>query len=96
MSDNLSETSARSFLVSGRVQGVCFRMSTQQKAVQLGLAGWVRNCPDGNVEVYACGHQTDLQALEQWLWQGPAMARVDGIVANEAAVTTTNEFIIRD
>ena len=94
MRDNLSQTSARSFRVSGRVQGVCYRMSTQQIAEQLGLAGWVRNCPNGDVEVYACGHPPDLQALEQWLWQGPAMARVDDIVAKEAAIETTNEFII--
>ena len=62
--------------VSGRVQGVCFRMYTQQQARLLGLSGWVRNLPDGRVEVMASGEEAQLGMLENWLQSGPDMARV--------------------
>ena len=45
-------------VVSGRVQGVCFRAETQKQACQLGLTGWVRNLPDGRVELLAEGEDT--------------------------------------
>lgn len=62
--------------VSGRVQGVCFRMYTQQQARILGLTGWVRNLPDGRVEVMASGDVTRLGMLKNWLNTGPDMAKV--------------------
>jgi Acylphosphatases len=64
------------FLVSGRVQGVCYRASTCEQALALGLAGHAKNLPDGRVEVLASGAAEALDALEHWLWQGPAGARV--------------------
>jgi acylphosphatase len=65
--------------VSGRVQGVFFRASTRNRAVELGLDGWVRNLPDGSVEVLACGEQAALGALREWLHEGPPMAQVTGV-----------------
>lgn len=65
--------------IKGRVQGVCYRISTQQKAQQLGINGWVKNLADGRVEVAAKADNTQLQTFIAWLWQGPAMARVDDI-----------------
>ena len=65
--------------VSGRVQGVFYRDSTCQKAQQLGLTGWVRNLPDGRVELVAQGHETALNALQAWLWQGPPLAKVSAV-----------------
>jgi acylphosphatase len=62
--------------VSGRVQGVCFRMYTQQQACLLGLTGWVRNLPDGRVEVMASGEEEQLKTLHDWLQKGPEMAKV--------------------
>jgi acylphosphatase len=62
--------------VSGRVQGVWFRATTQQQAQRLGLTGSARNLPDGSVEVMACGEVVALAALREWLWQGPELARV--------------------
>lgn len=62
--------------VSGRVQGVCFRMYTQQQARLLGLTGWVRNLSDGRVEVMASGEETRLGMLKSWLHTGPDMAKV--------------------
>ena len=64
------------FFVSGRVQGVCFRMSTNQQAKLLGITGWVRNLEDGRVEVLATGDDKALEQLGKWLTQGPSMAKV--------------------
>ena len=74
----------RRFRVTGRVQGVFFRASTQTAARDLGLTGYARNLADGSVEVLACGATTALDALERWLHDGPPMARVDDVSAGEA------------
>jgi len=63
-------------LIEGRVQGVFYRASTQQEAIRLQLKGWVKNCPDGKVELVACGDVNHLQEFETWLWQGPEYADV--------------------
>lgn len=65
--------------VSGRVQGVFFRASTQQQAQRLGLAGWVRNVDDGRVEAWLEGDAPALANMRAWLRQGPTQARVDRI-----------------
>jgi len=65
------------FIVSGRVQGVCYRASAREQALALGLAGHAVNRRDGSVEVLACGTAAALDALERWLRQGPPAARVD-------------------
>lgn len=62
--------------VFGMVQGVGFRYATQAKARQLGITGWVRNCDDGSVEVYAEGAAEQLQQLMAWLRKGPPSAQV--------------------
>jgi acylphosphatase len=67
------------FLVSGKVQGVCFRAATRDEALRLGLRGHARNLPDGRVEVLAAGQGAALDALMQWLQRGPPLARVDGV-----------------
>lgn len=65
--------------VSGRVQGVWFRGSTQREANELGVTGYARNLPDGRVEVLACGPQAAVDALCEWLQQGPTLARVSEV-----------------
>jgi acylphosphatase len=65
-------------LISGRVQGVMFRDFTQRKARRLGLSGWVRNLPDGRVEVCAQGEHEKLSRLAALLKRGPLFARVEG------------------
>ena len=67
------------FLVSGLVQGVGFRYHTQRAAVRFGLRGWVQNLQTGDVEVVACGEPDQLQALHEWLSNGPPLARVDAV-----------------
>ena len=71
---------AARFLVSGKVQGVFFRASTRERALDLGLSGRATNLPDGRVEVVAEGPAEALDALEAWLHEGPSAARVDGVV----------------
>jgi len=71
------------FEVSGRVQGVFFRASTRDFARSIGLRGWARNLPGGEVEVVACGTGDDLQRLRSWLWDGPPLARVKDVRVEE-------------
>lgn len=66
-------------LVSGRVQGVGFRVSCFDRAVALGLAGLVRNLPDGRVEAYFEGAEPQLAAMLEWCAIGPPAARVDKV-----------------
>ena len=73
----MPDSNARlSAIITGRVQGVSFRYYTQAYATQLGLAGWVKNLPDGSVAVWAEGPRADLEKLHQWLQHGPPAARV--------------------
>jgi acylphosphatase len=72
----------RHYVVTGRVQGVFYRASTQEEATRLGLLGWVRNREDGSVELVACGEEAVLQKLESWLWQGPKFAEVSDVQVN--------------
>ncbi len=66
--------------VRGRVQGVWFRASTQQQAEQLGLVGSAHNMSDGSVEVVACGEETALRSLHEWLWRGSEQAQVEQVL----------------
>ncbi len=66
-------------LVSGMVQGVWFRQSTADEAARLGLAGEVRNLPDGRVEALAEGERARVEALVAWCGHGPPAARVERV-----------------
>jgi len=66
--------------VEGRVQGVGFRWFVRETAADLGLAGWVRNLPDGSVEVSAVGEADALATLRERLIAGPPHARVARLV----------------
>lgn len=85
----------RRFLVSGQVQGVFFRASTQDTARKLGLSGWVRNLADGRVELVACGEDAPLKELEQWLHQGPRHARVEQVTVQDTATESFTGFSVR-
>jgi acylphosphatase len=62
--------------VSGQVQGVFFRDSAREKAEQLGLAGWVRNLPDGRVEALFEGPSEKVREIVRWCEEGPSHAEV--------------------
>jgi acylphosphatase len=67
--------------VSGRVQGVFFRDSARQRAEQLGLAGWVRNLPDGRVEAVFEGASEKVREMVWWCREGPSHAEVEDVEA---------------
>jgi acylphosphatase len=81
------------FLVSGRVQGVFYRASTREQALALGLAGHAKNLADGRVEVLASGSADALDALEQWLHQGPSGAEVSRVFREAMAEQDLFGFI---
>mgnify|MGYP003942327569 CR=1 FL=1 len=69
--------------VAGRVQGVFYRATTQQKARELGISGYARNRDDGRVEVLACGESDQVQRLCDWLWQGSSGSVVKAVECEE-------------
>lgn len=78
--------------VSGRVQGVFFRASTRDKAQSLHVSGYARNLDDGRVEVLACGEQEQVEALIDWLWEGPRLARVESVEVQDADEAPPADF----
>lgn len=90
MTDMGDEIGAR-FLVSGRVQGVFFRASTQAQAQMLGLRGYARNLENGQVEVVAAGDTQALERLHAWLAEGPPQARVDRVEREAASADGLNQ-----
>lgn len=83
------------FRVSGRVQGVFYRATACDEARRLGLNGWVRNLPNGDVELLACGNEKALEQLEVWLWQGPPHARVAQVVREKTGDMLLEGFHVR-
>jgi acylphosphatase len=70
---------ARRYVIAGRVQGVGFRYFTEAMAAREGILGWVRNTPDGRVEVSAEGDSEALERFERNLRHGPPGARVERV-----------------
>jgi acylphosphatase len=66
-------------VISGRVQGVCFRAYTVDEATAASLTGWVRNMPDGRVEAVFEGDKSAVEAIIAWCQKGPPAARVSDI-----------------
>lgn len=77
-------------IVKGRVQGVWFRDSTRRQAQDLGVTGWVRNVPDGTVEVLAEGPEDKVRELVGWCHHGPSYANVTQVL--ETTETWMGEF----
>lgn len=70
-------------IVEGRVQGVSFRDNTRRQAHHLNITGHARNLPDGRVEVLACGTESAVNQLVDWLHKGPPAARVSRVSVSE-------------
>ncbi len=81
--------------VSGRVQGVGFRFFVRDVAARHGLSGWVRNTPDGSVELEAQGCSDSLDSFTEAVQQGPPLARVVDIRISETTPTREAGFTIR-
>jgi acylphosphatase len=83
------------YLVRGRVQGVGYRYFVQREADALGATGFVRNLPDGSVEVVAEGSDGVLAQLEARLREGPSFARVSDVERLAIAARGDHGFHIR-
>ena len=71
--------------LAGRVQGVFFRASCAERADDLGLRGWIRNVPGGDVEAVFEGTESAVAQMVSWCREGPPLARVERVdVADEA------------
>jgi acylphosphatase len=66
-------------IISGKVQGVFFRMETLEEARKSGVSGWVKNKHDGNVEAVFEGEKALVDSVLQWCRQGPPAARIDNV-----------------
>jgi acylphosphatase len=73
--------------VSGSVQGVGFRYTARREASRLGLTGWIRNLPDGDVELVAEGEAGALADFRSWLEEGPPGAWVRRVAVDKLAPT---------
>ena len=81
----MSDIRAVKGLVRGRVQGVAYRASFRRVALARGLAGWVRNRPDGAVEFLVQGQADQVQEVLEWANRGPALARVADVDIQDVA-----------
>lgn len=83
MPSSLSTMKKIHVIVKGKVQGVSFRSTTIVVAEKLQLSGWVKNLPDGNVEVAAEGPENKIEEFLDYLRNGPSLANVKGIEVSE-------------
>jgi acylphosphatase len=91
----LGEVVAAQVIVSGRVQGVCYRAFAQEAAVELGLGGWVRNLPDGRVQAEIQGPRLQIEKLLERLRGGPPRAVVTDLnIVWKEAVKKPQRFVI--
>ena len=89
----MSETVVtKRLVIYGRVQGVYYRHSMRQRAQQLQINGWVCNRSDGTVEAMVQGAQTAVEAIIEWAWQGPEMAKVTDVQIEEAVSGQFDRF----
>jgi len=80
------ETVARRVIISGQVQGVGFRYGLAELARSLNISGWCRNLKDGRVEAWIQGPQGAINALLEWIHQGPPEAIVQHVDIENQAV----------
>jgi acylphosphatase len=91
----VSDPVARRVVVHGSVQGVFFRDSTRRRAESRGVAGWVRNCPDGTVEALFEGDPDAVDALVAFAGEGPRGARVERVEVEDATPEGLGGFEVR-
>ena len=92
-SRDLNTKKAARLVVRGKVQGVWFRASTEKEASRLGVAGWVRNCPDRTVEIFA--EAAELDEFIAWCRQGPPLAEVETVDIEWTSPQDFDSFQIR-
>lgn len=82
-------------IVTGKVQGVWYRASTQDKANELQITGYAKNLADGGVEVIASGDLEKLEDLYKWLHQGPRLAKVTQVSREELTYQEFDRFAVK-
>jgi acylphosphatase len=82
-------------LISGRVQGVFFRDTCRRLAMEHGVAGWVRNLPDGRVEAVFEGTADDVGRLVEWARHGPRLAVVDSVTVEAQQPEGLRAFLVK-
>jgi len=87
--------SCKRCVVTGKVQGVFYRQATLREAESLKLTGWVRNLANGDVECVLCGDPEAVEAMCEWLWEGPPTARVDDVKVKDIPPEDYSIFSIR-
>lgn len=83
----MGEAVRRRVIVTGRVQGVCFRDSALREAAAAEVTGWVRNLPDGRVEAILEGTPFAVDSVADWCHHGPERAKVRHVEAKEEPAT---------
>lgn len=91
----MADPVARKVRLYGRVQGVFFRQWLVHQARELGVAGWVRNAPDGSVEAHVEGDETVVEKMIEAMSQGPTNARVEDLMVEDADVEEISGFAVR-
>ena len=91
----MPEAIGRKVRIFGRVQGVFFRQWAIHQARELGVAGWVRNLPDGSVEAFVTGDAEAVAAMVERLRHGPSGARVEDLTAEDAPAEELDGFSVR-
>lgn len=85
---------SKRIVVSGKVQGVFYRASTVEKAIQLQLVGWVTNLPTGEVAIFVAGLEDALSLFVDWCHQGSEYSRVDKVLVADSDEAAPKDFKI--
>ena len=82
----------RHLLISGKVQGVFFRETSQRLAEKLHINGWIKNCPDGKVEAMITGEESDVERFIEFCKAGPERAFVEKVEVSKRETTDFQKF----
>jgi len=91
----MSEKKALNTRIQGKVQGVFYRASTKEAADRLGVTGWVKNMPNGDVQAVFEADPKTLERMIAWCWQGPEFSAVTQVTSRECDPEQFTDFQIR-
>ena len=91
----MADEVGRHVRVTGLVQGVFYRAWAQGHARELGISGWIRNCPDGSVEAHLTGEEHAVVRMIERMGKGPSNARVDDVAVEESEPENVGRFEVR-
>jgi acylphosphatase len=91
----VSDAVGKSILVKGKVQGVFYRASTVEQAVKIGVGGYVKNLPSGEVYIEVFGTKRQINKLISWCKEGSEWARVNDLIVGDLPYRPDQKFEIR-